>query len=49
MSYPVRMSHSGMPAGERERLGISENLIRVSLGLEEVEDLISDFAAALRT
>ena len=49
VSYPVRMSHSGMPAGERERLGISENLIRVSLGLEEVEDLISDFSAALRT
>jgi cystathionine beta-lyase/cystathionine gamma-synthase len=46
-SYPVRMSHASIPRGERERLGISDTLIRVSVGLEDVGDLISDFEKAL--
>jgi cystathionine beta-lyase len=46
-SYPVRMSHAAMPAEERERLGITNTLIRISVGLEEQEDLIADFEAAL--
>lgn len=46
VSYPVRMSHASMPVGERERLGITEELIRVSVGLEEPEDLIADFRRA---
>jgi cystathionine beta-lyase/cystathionine gamma-synthase len=45
-SYPVRMSHASMPLGERERLGITDNLIRISLGLEDVTDLIQDFGRA---
>jgi cystathionine beta-lyase len=36
-----------MPAEERERLGITNTLIRISVGLEEQEDLIADFEAAL--
>jgi len=47
VSYPVRMSHASMPREERERLGIGEELIRVSVGLEEIEDLLEDFAQAL--
>ena len=47
VSYPVTMSHASMPRSERLRLGITENLIRVSLGLEDVEDLIKDFDQAL--
>ena len=42
------MSHASIPRHERERLGISDNLIRVSVGLEEIEDLITDFEQALK-
>ena len=47
VSYPAKMSHAAMPKAERERLGISDSLIRVSVGLEEIEDLIADFENAL--
>ncbi|MDR2633126.1 MAG: PLP-dependent aspartate aminotransferase family protein [Treponema sp.] len=46
-SYPVMMSHASLPPAERERLGISDTLIRISVGLEDAEDLIADFAQAL--
>lgn len=46
-SYPVRMSHAAMPPSERERLGITDTLIRISAGLEDASDLIEDFDAAL--
>ncbi|MDR0527596.1 MAG: aminotransferase class I/II-fold pyridoxal phosphate-dependent enzyme [Spirochaetaceae bacterium] len=46
-SYPVKMSHAGLPPHERERLGITPALIRISAGLEAPEDLIADFDAAL--
>ncbi|MDR3343191.1 MAG: PLP-dependent aspartate aminotransferase family protein [Treponema sp.] len=46
-SYPVKMSHAAMPATERARLGITDTLIRISVGLEDVEDLIADFDQAL--
>ncbi|HWP96070.1 MAG TPA: PLP-dependent aspartate aminotransferase family protein [Syntrophomonadaceae bacterium] len=46
VSYPVTMSHASMPPAERSRLGITDSLIRVSLGLEDVLDLISDFRQA---
>lgn len=42
LSYPVRMSHASIPPKERERLGITDDLIRLSVGLEEPEDLIAD-------
>jgi cystathionine beta-lyase/cystathionine gamma-synthase len=46
-SYPVKMSHINMPAPEREAMGITDNLIRISVGLETAEDLIADFDQAL--
>jgi cystathionine beta-lyase len=46
-SYPVRMSHASIPPAERERLGITDSLIRISAGLEDPEDLIEDFEEAL--
>jgi cystathionine beta-lyase/cystathionine gamma-synthase len=46
-SYPVKMSHINMPAPERERMGITDNLIRIAVGLEAAEDLIADFDQAL--
>lgn len=48
VSYPVKMSHASIPKPERERLGITDNLIRVSVGLEEIDDLIGDFENALK-
>jgi cystathionine beta-lyase/cystathionine gamma-synthase len=46
-SYPVRMSHASMPREERERLGITDTLIRISVGLEDRDDLAADFEEAL--
>ncbi|MGE5421966.1 MAG: trans-sulfuration enzyme family protein [Ignavibacteriales bacterium] len=48
ISYPSRMSHYAMPVEYREKLGITNTLMRVSVGLEEVDDLIADFDQALR-
>ncbi|GHV82055.1 cystathionine gamma-synthase [Spirochaetia bacterium] len=47
-SYPVRMSHASIPPAQRNRLGITDTLIRISVGLEDVEDLIADFDNALK-
>jgi cystathionine beta-lyase/cystathionine gamma-synthase len=46
-SYPVLMSHASIPQAERERLGITDSLIRISVGLEDPDDLIADFDRAL--
>ncbi|MBI4955430.1 MAG: cystathionine gamma-synthase family protein [Myxococcales bacterium] len=45
--HPASMTHSDVPAAERERLGISENLVRLSIGVEHPEDLNADLAQAL--
>ncbi|WP_018934380.1 aminotransferase class V-fold PLP-dependent enzyme [Gracilibacillus lacisalsi] len=47
LSHPATMSHAAMPAEEREARGISERLFRLSVGIENVEDLIADFKHAL--
>jgi cystathionine beta-lyase len=41
------MTHASIPREEREKIGISDSLIRVSVGIEDVEDLIADFKQAL--
>ncbi len=45
LSYPVKMSHASVPLKERERLGITPNLIRLSVGLEDPDDLCEDLRA----
>lgn len=45
--HPATMSHAGMPPEEREKAGISEGLIRLSIGIEDAEDLKADLAQAL--
>ena len=42
LSYPAKMSHAAMPAAEREARGIKDTLVRLSVGLEDPEDLIAD-------
>lgn len=48
LSYPAKMSHAAMPPAEREARGIKETLVRLSVGLEDPEDLIADIERALR-
>ncbi len=47
LSYPAKMSHAAMPQAEREKRGIKNNLLRLSVGLENPDDLIKDFSRAL--
>jgi cystathionine beta-lyase/cystathionine gamma-synthase len=47
VTRPATTSHAGMSPDERERLGITDDLIRVSCGIESAGDLIGDFAEAL--
>ena len=47
LSYPAQMSHADMPPELRRRNGVSDQLIRLSVGLEDPEDLVEDLAAAL--
>ena len=44
---PAAATHGGLPREERERMGISDALIRFSVGLEDVDDLLQDLEAAL--
>lgn len=48
LSYPAKMSHAAMGQKAREERGISNALLRLSVGLESTEDLIQDFEAALK-
>ncbi|KAF8626445.1 hypothetical protein AX15_004870 [Amanita polypyramis BW_CC] len=44
---PAQMTHGSIPEAEREKLGIRESLIRLSVGVEDVEDLVRDVEQAL--
>ncbi|HUY39476.1 MAG TPA: aminotransferase class I/II-fold pyridoxal phosphate-dependent enzyme [Candidatus Binataceae bacterium] len=48
ITRPARTSHAGMSPGHRARAGISDALVRLSVGLESSDDLIEDFTQALR-
>ena len=47
ISYPVESSHSSLPPEERRLLGITEDLVRLSVGLEDPEDIVEDLDQAL--
>lgn len=47
ITRPATTSHAGMSPEDRRRLGISDSLIRISVGLESTEELLEDFAQAL--
>jgi len=49
ITRPATTSHSGMSQEDRQALGISNSLIRVSVGIEATEDLLADFKQALKT
>ncbi|MHB8717786.1 MAG: trans-sulfuration enzyme family protein [Candidatus Dormibacteria bacterium] len=45
--HPGRMTHSSVPPEERARIGLSDGLVRLSVGIEDVDDLIDDLEQAL--
>ncbi|AJC82573.1 methionine gamma-lyase (plasmid) [Rhizobium etli bv. phaseoli str. IE4803] len=47
-SHPAAMTHSGVPAEIRERIGVLESTIRLSIGIEHPDDLIADLELALQ-
>jgi len=48
LTRPATTSHAGMSPDDRRRLGISDNLIRMSVGIEATEDILEDFEQALK-
>ena len=48
ISHPASTTHSGVPKETRERIGIGEGLIRISVGIEDADDLIADLEQALK-
>lgn len=47
ISIPAQMTHASIPADRRKELGITDTLIRISVGIEDGEDLLEDLAQAL--
>ncbi|WP_139490759.1 bifunctional cystathionine gamma-lyase/homocysteine desulfhydrase [Brevibacillus dissolubilis] len=47
ISVPARMTHASIPAERRAELGITDGLVRISVGIEDVQDLIEDLEQAL--
>ena len=48
-SHPASMTHLSVAEGRRAELGISDNLVRISIGIEDADDLIADFEQALES
>ncbi len=46
-NHPATMTHASIPKKEREKIGLSDSLIRLSVGIENIEDLIEDLEQAL--
>ena len=47
LGHPASMTHASIPKAERERSGITDSLLRLSVGIEDAEDLIEDLTNAL--
>lgn len=48
ISHPASMTHASVPKEERDKMGLTESLVRFSVGIEDVEDLIADVEQALK-
>ena len=46
ISHPATMTHASVPADQRRKLGITDGLVRISVGIEDVKDLIADLEQA---
>ena len=47
ISHPATMTHASVPPERRRQIGLTDDMVRVSVGIEDVEDLQSDLAHAL--
>lgn len=47
ISHPATMTHASVPIEKREKLGITDGLVRISVGIEDIEDIIEDLDQAL--
>jgi len=47
ISHPATMTHASVPAEKRKQLGISDGLVRISVGIEDAEDILGDLDQAL--
>jgi cystathionine beta-lyase/cystathionine gamma-synthase len=47
ISHPATMTHASVPPEEREKIGITDGLVRISVGIEDAEDLLADLDQAL--
>ncbi len=47
-SHPAAMTHLSVPDERRRQLGITDNLVRISIGIEDADDLVADFEQALK-
>jgi cystathionine beta-lyase/cystathionine gamma-synthase len=47
ISHSATTTHAALSAGERERIGITEGLVRISVGIEDIEDILADLDQAL--
>ncbi|MFN8276780.1 MAG: cystathionine gamma-synthase [Chitinophagales bacterium] len=48
INHPATMTHASIPKAERERAGVVDNLLRLSVGVEDIDDLLEDLAKALK-
>ena len=49
ISHPATMTHASVPPDRRQAIGVTDDLVRISVGIEDVEDLREDLAQALST
>ncbi len=47
VNHPVSMTHGSIPKEARDAVGVTDNLLRLSVGVEDVEDLLEDLEQAL--
>jgi cystathionine gamma-lyase len=47
INHPALMTHASVPTEQRQKLGITDSLVRLSVGVEDVRDLIDDLKSAL--
>jgi cystathionine beta-lyase/cystathionine gamma-synthase len=47
ISHPATMTHGSVPAERRQQIGITDDLVRISVGIEDIDDLIADISQAL--
>jgi cystathionine beta-lyase/cystathionine gamma-synthase len=47
ISHPASMTHASVPAERRQAMGLTDSLVRISVGIEDADDLIADLTQAL--